>query len=151
MGIEAAVHPPWNTSKDWGLQESWTATGSLPEIGVSLSRQMWTFRSPWVRGFKSGEAGMTVVFFGGTARDRFLIFGDSLRTSAGEFVAGLQSRGRKVLLLSGDGENTTAAVAAALGIEEFAEVFCLLRRRKRSGSCGAGTQGLYVGDGVNDA
>ncbi|HVN95884.1 MAG TPA: cation-translocating P-type ATPase [Syntrophorhabdaceae bacterium] len=99
------------------------------------------------------QDGMTVVFFGSEREAQgFLVFGDVLKQDAGLFVAWLKHKGTKVVLLSGDGNETTAAIARSLGIADFlgealpAEKTEVIRTLKREGR----KIGM-VGDGVNDA
>lgn len=97
--------------------------------------------------------GMTIVFFGwdGAARG-FLVFGDWPRAGARELIDALQRRGIKILLLSGDGNDTTGAVAGSLGITGFlgqttpSEKAEMIRKLQDQGH----RVGM-VGDGVNDA
>lgn len=99
------------------------------------------------------KAAMTVVFFGwGKAARGLLVFGDPVRPGARELMDWLQAKGTRVLLLSGDGQETTEAVAASLGIKEYlgqklpAEKAEIIEQMKR-GHLRIG----MVGDGVNDA
>jgi len=81
-----------------------------------------------------------------------LVFGDQLREGFDAVVAELQRRGLRVILVSGDGTETTRTIGRRLGITETvgaclpAEkadiVSDLQKRRKRV---------LMVGDGINDA
>jgi len=78
-------------------------------------------------------------------------FVDTLRPGAAAAVAGLRARGMAVKLVSGDGPAAVAAVARALGIDDWqaratpadkAAVVTALRD--------AGARVLMVGDGLND-
>jgi Cu2+-exporting ATPase len=78
-------------------------------------------------------------------------FADSLRPGAADAVAGLRAQGVAVKLVSGDGPAAVAAVAGALGIEDWqaratpadkAAVVTTLRD--------GGARVLMVGDGLND-
>ncbi|OPY75438.1 MAG: Copper-exporting P-type ATPase A [Syntrophorhabdus sp. PtaU1.Bin153] len=99
------------------------------------------------------QTGMTVVFFGwdGEAKG-FLVFGDPIRHDALELIHWLQRRRIKAVLLSGDGEKTTEAVARSLGIRDFygqrlpSDKVELIRDLQHRGH----KTGM-VGDGVNDA
>ncbi|MGJ5039078.1 cation-translocating P-type ATPase [Bradyrhizobium sp. SZCCHNRI1058] len=75
-----------------------------------------------------------------------------LRPDAAKIVAGLQRRGIKVEILSGDREAAVAAAAKALGIVEWragvtpADKIARIEELKR-----AGVKVMMVGDGMNDA
>ncbi|MGJ4883361.1 MULTISPECIES: cation-translocating P-type ATPase [unclassified Bradyrhizobium] len=75
-----------------------------------------------------------------------------LRPDAAKIVAGLQRRGIKVEILSGDREAAVAAAAKALGIGEWragvtpADKIARIEELKR-----AGVKVMMVGDGMNDA
>jgi Cu+-exporting ATPase len=97
--------------------------------------------------------GETVIFQAWDGRVQALIgFGDELKGNAAELVASLQGRGIETRLVSGDSKTTTAAVAAALRIGEFAgqalpaEKLEMVRRLQEKGF----RVGM-VGDGSNDA
>lgn len=99
------------------------------------------------------KSAMTVAFFGWDSSVKgFLAFGDRLRPGARELVEQLQARGLKVLLLSGDGQKTTRAIAGLLGVADFfgqkipAEKAGIVERLLEDGRRVA-----MVGDGVNDA
>jgi heavy metal translocating P-type ATPase len=97
--------------------------------------------------------GMTILFFGWEGDVKgILVFGDQVRAGIRELVNRLQERGIAVWLVSGDAKETTAAVAASVGIEECrgqmlpAEKAHLIVSLKR-----AGRKVGMVGDGLNDA
>ncbi|CCD98088.1 cation-translocating P-type ATPase [Bradyrhizobium sp. STM 3809] len=75
-----------------------------------------------------------------------------LRRDAAKIVAGLQRRGIKVEILSGDREAAVAAAAKALGVAEWragvtpADKIARIEELKR-----AGVKVMMVGDGMNDA
>ncbi|GLH81046.1 nitrogen fixation protein FixI [Bradyrhizobium sp. SSBR45G] len=75
-----------------------------------------------------------------------------LRPDADKIIAGLQRRGIKVEILSGDREAAVAAAAKALGIGEWragvtpADKIARIEQLKRSG-----VKVMMVGDGMNDA
>ena len=75
-----------------------------------------------------------------------------LRPDAAKIIAGLQRRGLKVEILSGDREAAVAAAAKALGVSEWragvtpADKIARIEELKRSG-----IKVMMVGDGMNDA
>ncbi len=77
---------------------------------------------------------------------------DAVRPSAAPAVEKLRSLGLRCILLSGDNETTTRAVAAAVGIDEVvagalpAEKVAVIRSLQQAGRSVA-----MIGDGVNDA
>jgi heavy metal translocating P-type ATPase len=97
--------------------------------------------------------GETVVWVGrGAEVLGFLALRDTIDPAARGAVAQLRARGLGPVLLSGDSEETTRAVAAELGIARYAfrltpELKAAEIARLRSG----GAKVAMVGDGVNDA
>jgi cation-transporting P-type ATPase C len=78
---------------------------------------------------------------------------DHVRSDAAQAIAGLRSLGvRRIRMLTGDGEETAAAVARAVGITEWRsrmlpdEKYDEIRDLKRAGHSVA-----MIGDGINDA
>jgi P-type E1-E2 ATPase len=98
-------------------------------------------------------AGSSLVYLGVGGRPAaVLVFGDQLRQGIEQVAADLQRRGLRVILVSGDGADTTQAIGRRLGITESlggrlpaekADVVSDLQRR--------GKKVLMVGDGINDA
>ena len=80
------------------------------------------------------------------------VVGDELRVGAQELVAALQSRGNRVLLLTGDHPGAANRVAREVGI---GEVEADLKPREKlarvQALAGQGAVVAMVGDGVNDA
>ncbi|MBL8214118.1 MAG: heavy metal translocating P-type ATPase [Bryobacterales bacterium] len=81
-----------------------------------------------------------------------MVFGSHLRPEAKLLVQGLQSRGVRVLLVSGDSARTTRTVAESLGIVEYypattPEEKALIARDLKA----KGHRVAVIGDGVNDA
>ncbi len=99
------------------------------------------------------KEGRTVVFFGwGKELKGFLVFGDRLRKGIREMVEKLRSRSIPARIVSGDGEETTAAVAEEAGIRDpFGQA---LPQDKVVYIRTLQDEGYHVGmvgDGMNDA
>jgi len=98
-------------------------------------------------------AGSSFVYLSAGGRSAaVLVFGDELREGIEPVVAELQRRGLRLILVSGDGMQTTQAIGRKLGIThalgdrlpaEKAEFVSDLQKR--------GKKVLMVGDGINDA
>lgn len=78
---------------------------------------------------------------------------DPLRSEARPFIEGLKRQGiKRIVMVTGDNRETAAAIAAALGIDEFRaqalpdEKVAVVRELKRQGFTVA-----VVGDGINDS
>ncbi len=81
----------------------------------------------------------------------FLAVADPVRGEAERAVRHLESLGLRVAVASGDARATTAAVAAALGVEHLAELSPVAKREAVSALQAGGRRVLFAGDGVNDA
>ena len=99
------------------------------------------------------QKAMTVVFFGWDGEVMGLLaFGDRIREDAQELIDWLQKRQIHVVLLSGDDQKTTKAVAQSLGIDESygqnlpSDKVALIRSLQEQGH----KTGM-VGDGINDS
>ena len=97
--------------------------------------------------------GETVVWVGrGTKLLGFLALRDEIDPAARGAVAQLRDRGLGPILLSGDSEETTAAVAAELGIERHGARLTPEMKAEEIGRLQSeGAIVAMVGDGVNDA
>jgi Cu2+-exporting ATPase len=87
----------------------------------------------------------------GEGRPRAFTFTDRLRPGADVAVAALRAAGKRVMLLSGDTEPAVAAIAAQLGIGEWASGQLPAEKAARVAALtAAGARVLMVGDGLND-
>jgi P-type Cu+ transporter len=78
-----------------------------------------------------------------------ILLADTVRPSSAEAVSRLQQMGIEVVMLSGDKENTAAAIANATGIQQF---YGLMRPQDKAAFIGQQNKVVaMVGDGVNDA
>ena len=101
------------------------------------------------------SSGRTVSWLGETAPEPrtlgLVAFGDAVKPSAREAVAGLQRQGVRTVMLTGDGQGAADAAARALGIDEvIAEVLPDGKADAVARLRGNGVVAM-VGDGVNDA
>lgn len=79
-------------------------------------------------------------------------FADRPRADAGEVVAALRARGYALEILSGDRPAAVAAVASAIGIEDWRAACTPAGKTARLAElAAAGRTVLMVGDGLNDA
>ncbi len=120
------------------LEESGLAMGQLAQQAEALA-----------------SSGRTVSWLGETAPEQrtlgLVAFGDAVKPSAREAVAGLQRQGVRTVMLTGDGQGAADAAARALGIDEvIAEVLPDGKAEAVARLRGNGVVAM-VGDGVNDA
>jgi heavy metal translocating P-type ATPase len=99
------------------------------------------------------EKGMTAVFFGwGKEVKGVLVFGDSLRKGTSELIQKLRAKGITPWIVSGDGPETTRAIAGEAGVSHYRgqalphDKVELIESLQSSGH----RVGM-VGDGINDA
>ncbi|HZD34882.1 MAG TPA: copper-translocating P-type ATPase, partial [Nitrososphaeraceae archaeon] len=77
---------------------------------------------------------------------------DTLRTNAGDVIKEIKRSGKDILLLSGDNNTTTQAIARKVGIDKFmARVLPEHKRQVISKLQAEGKVVMMVGDGINDA
>ncbi|GLU33215.1 heavy metal translocating P-type ATPase [Trinickia caryophylli] len=94
-----------------------------------------------------------------TAADRpaaalaLIAFGDTIKPDARAAIERLAARGVRSVLLTGDNRGAAAAVAAALGIDEFHAQVLPEDKARVVAELKAGTGGIVAmaGDGINDA
>ncbi len=101
-------------------------------------------------------SGRTVSWLGETAPEPrtlgLVAFGDAVKPSAREAVAGLQRQHVRTVMLTGDGQGAAQAAAKTLGIAEVvAEVLPDGKADAVTRLRGDGDVVAMVGDGVNDA
>jgi len=108
-----------------------------------------------------GPAGSEVFIARRIAQNNFDLLGsirltDAIKPDSRQAITDLHAMKLKIVLLSGDNEQTSRAVAGAVGISEVranvrpagkAEAIALLQKGDASGPCKV----AMVGDGVNDA
>lgn len=99
------------------------------------------------------EMGRSVVFFGIDQRlCGVMAFGDRIRPGSAEVVGRLRQRGIEVILLSGDAEDTTRAIAREIGANDFiAEALPEEKIHVVERLQGQGRIVAMIGDGINDA
>jgi len=79
-------------------------------------------------------------------------FADAPRSDAADVVAALKTTGHRVVILSGDRATAVAAVAAAIGIDDWhARCDPAEKHRRLEDLAAEGHRVLMVGDGLNDA
>jgi len=81
-----------------------------------------------------------------------ITFSDPLREKARDVVRALKSRGKRVILCTGDNEGAASYIAKTLGVDQFyarifpAEKAQIVKRLREEGRIV-----VFVGDGVNDS
>jgi len=121
------------------LQESGIAPGRLAEAAAALEQQGNTIS--WLMADDGAQRLLGL-----------LAFGDRVKASAQQAVAGLHALGVKTVLLTGDNKGSAATVGKALGIDQvIAEVLPADKANKIASLKGEGQVVAMVGDGINDA
>jgi Cu+-exporting ATPase len=81
-----------------------------------------------------------------------LALADTIKPSAKKAVESLKSKGKEVIMLTGDNERTASSIASQLGIDRvIAEVLPQQKEQVISGLKSEGKTVAMVGDGINDA
>ncbi|RFC68276.1 MULTISPECIES: cation-translocating P-type ATPase [Mesorhizobium] len=136
-----------------GMGERFDEVHEVPGCGVKglLGKDEWALgRAQWAAP-KSLDANGTVLAKNGSEVARF-VFDDRLRPDAKSVVAELAGRGVSVSMLSGDQEAQCDAVAARLGIDDYAaELLPADKVLRVQALAEEGRNVLMVGDGLNDA
>lgn len=124
----------------WGSYRLGSA-GLLAEAGVDVPRI---------------DRGETIVHLAhGNVYLGYLLLGDRLREESSRAVTGLKRRGIFTAMLTGDGREKAKAVAAKLGLDDYA--YELLPQDKvthferRQADLPKGQRMAFIGDGINDA
>ncbi|WP_315719089.1 MULTISPECIES: cation-translocating P-type ATPase [unclassified Bradyrhizobium] len=121
-------------------------------VEIRLGRPSFCGAEALVEQSGSADPEASVVAFRRGTETYLFSVRQGLRPDAAKIVAGLQRRGIKVEILSGDREAAVAAAAKALGISEWragvtpADKIARIEELKR-----AGVKVMMVGDGMNDA
>lgn len=95
----------------------------------------------------------SVVYFAEDGKELgYLTLSDAVKEDAKDVVAALKAQGKRVVMLTGDGEKTAEYVAKEVGIEEYRasllpeDKFAFVEKCKAEGY-----DVMFVGDGLNDA
>jgi P-type E1-E2 ATPase len=110
-------------------------------------------REPLLDPLRRHPAGSSFVYLAAGGRPAaVLVFGDRLRAGIEPVVAELRRRGLRLVLVSGDGAETTRAIGRTLGIAEaLGDRLPAEKAAVVSGLQKRGKKVLMVGDGINDA
>ncbi len=98
------------------------------------------------------KEGRTVSFFGSDRLMGFITMADSIKDTTYDALKALQANGVKIVMLTGDQQQTAAAVASKLGIDQYqagllpGEKLNVIKNLQEAGQVVA-----MAGDGINDA
>ncbi|MDR1191482.1 MAG: cadmium-translocating P-type ATPase [Verrucomicrobiales bacterium] len=127
-------------------------SGSVGGRAARLGRRGWFAGADWLAGFAEPESGVTETLLdAGEFRGRWLLR-DRVRAESVPLLAGLQARGLRVTMLTGDRPEAAARVARQLGLADWRaglkpeDKVAAIQAWER-----AGERVAMVGDGVNDA
>ncbi len=82
----------------------------------------------------------------------YVTLSDTVKEDAKEVVSALKAQGKRVIMLTGDGEKTAEHVANEVGIEEYHASLLPEDKYAYVEKCKAeGANVMFVGDGLNDA
>jgi len=124
-------------------------TAFLEQQGV-LSADMEQIRHQVQDLAQSGKTPLLIAVDGKAAA--VLAVADQLKPEAAEVVSGLKSKGLRVVMLTGDNDQTARAVAAQAGIDELrSQVLPENKADVISELQSKGVRVAMVGDGINDA
>lgn len=118
-----------------------------------LREQGLTDESLFAKGEQAAQSGATPLYFSLDGKILGLIsLADTLKDESKETVRLLKENGIKVIMLTGDNQNTAKYIAAQLGIER---VIAQVLPHEKAGQISAlqkeGCKVAMVGDGINDA
>jgi Cu2+-exporting ATPase len=117
--------------------------GRLGDRIVRLGRSGWVGAQP--------VAATATYLARGDGSVRAFAFADRLRPGAEAAVAGLRAQGKRVMLISGDGEAAVAVLAGRLGIADWtADALPAEKAGRIAALTAEGARVLMVGDGLND-
>lgn len=95
----------------------------------------------------------SVVYFAENGKELgYITLSDSIKEGAKEVVASLKAQGKRVIMLTGDVENSAKHVAEEVGIEEYRASLLPQDKYETVEQLKAeGANVMFVGDGLNDA
>ncbi len=161
LALALGSNHPLSRALATALQEDGTAPAVLddlreyPGFGISAryrGQNLRLGRPDWVgAGDTSGITTAATYLRLGEGSVIALTFEDRLRPGAEDCVGAIQKSGRKVVLLSGDGEGAVAQTARRLGIENWSSSVDPAQKAARIEALKSeGAHVLMVGDGLND-
>lgn len=119
----------------------------MTDLDIKLSKD----QESKLQDFQSQGKTVPILSIEGEAAG-FVVISDPIKASSGSAVSSLQKEGVEVIMLTGDNENTAAAVAKEVGIREFhanqlpEDKMNLIESLQHKGKKVA-----MAGDGINDA
>ncbi|MFN3814285.1 MAG: HAD-IC family P-type ATPase, partial [Aquificaceae bacterium] len=135
----------------WGVVEGYkVAVGTDPfmrKLKIAIDKELLA------KGKRLKGQGKTLIFVGinGSLRD-LLALSDRIREESYSAVRSIKNLGKKVMMITGDGEEVAKWVSEELGIDEyFAEVLPHQKADIVKGLQKMGLKVAMVGDGINDA